>query len=194
LRQADGDSGATPLDVDEAAGLIPGHIATRGQLNEWEQRNITEAQRWALGRGRPDPLTIDGLRQLHERMFGRTWEWAGRFRTTDKSIGVPAPQVWTTLRDCVDDARYWTEHGTMGLREAAARFHHRLVQVHPFPNGNGRWARLATDVLLRRAGERPFAWGEEAGASARASYIAALRHADCGDFGPLFEFLGVDGA
>ena len=187
-------SSSTPLEDDEVEGLIPDHLTTRAQLNEWEQLNITEARLWAFGRAGPDPLTIDGLRSLNARMFGRTWKWAGTFRTTDKNIGVPAARIWPALRDCIDDARWWIEHDRMPLREAAARYHHRLVQVHPFPNGNGRWARLAIDLLLHGRGEQLFEWGRdlETTDQARAAYMAALRSADRGEYGPLIAFLRIE--
>ena len=184
--------GASPLDPDEAAGLIPGHISTQGQLNEWEQANVLEGQRWALSRrNRADPLTENFVRKLHAKMFGKTWTWAGTFRTTGKNIGVDPVQIGVKLRDLLADARYWLEHGTYPLDEAAVRLHHRLVSVHPFANGNGRHARMLADVISVRHGGIPFTWGGadlvEPG-RARERYIAALRHADQNDLAVLLEF------
>jgi len=151
--------GASPLDPDEAAGLIPGHISTQGQLNEWEQANMLEGQRWALSRrNRADPLTEDFIRKLHTKMFGKTWTWAGTFRTTDKNIGVDPLHIGVKLRDFLDDARYWLDHRTYPVDDAAVRFHHRLVSIHPFPNGNGRHARMMADVISVRHGGTPFTW------------------------------------
>ena len=190
---ADHPDAATPLDPDEAAGLIPSHIRTQAELNEWEQTNILEGQRWALRRrSRTDPLTEGFVRELHERMFGKTWNWAGTFRSSDKNIGVDWRQVGVQLRDLIDDTRYWLAHDTYPLDESVARFHHRLVCIHPFPNGNGRHARLMADVLLVRRGAEPFSWGRgdlvHAGA-ARDRYLAALKAADRGEVGPLLEFV-----
>lgn len=194
LLNDEGVDGATAFDESEAEGLIPDHLTSRAQLNEWEQANILRATTWARSSRGPDPLTIDGLRELHRRMFDRTWDWAGTFRTTDKNIGVPAARVWVALREVVDDVRFWIDHDTVPLREAAARFHHRLVKTHPFPNGNGRWAREATDLLLDRNGERPFDWGQRLAdtGAARVAYIAALRSADRDDYAPLFRLLRVE--
>jgi Fic-DOC domain mobile mystery protein B len=124
-------------------------------------------------------------------MFGDTWRWAGSFRSTERNIGIAPEQIATRLRDLLDDARYWAQHGTYPVDEAAARFHHRLVSIHCFANGNGRHARLLTDLLLRANGAAPFSWGRSdlvhAGV-ARDRYLAALRAADTGNIDPLIEF------
>jgi Fic-DOC domain mobile mystery protein B len=186
-------SGATPLEPDEAQGLIPGHIRTKGELDEWEQANVLEGSTWAL-RARPrDLLTERFVRELHRRMFGNTWKWAGSFRITDKNIGVdPSSQVTIKLRDLLGDARYWLANKTYPMDEIGARFHHRLVAIHPFPNGNGRHARLMTDTLLRHNGADAFTWGGanlKAAGDARDRYLAALRAADGGDYAPLLAFV-----
>ncbi len=184
--------GATPLDPDEAAGLIPDHITTQGQLNEWEQANVLEGQRWTLApRNREDPLTEQFVRELHARMFGETWVWSGTFRTTEKNIGVDPLQIGVQLKDLLDDARYWLTHGTYSLDEAAVRFHHRLVSIHPFPNGNGRHARMMADTLMFRNGGVQFSWGRTdltRVGNARTAYLQALQRADQGDIAPLLRF------
>jgi Fic-DOC domain mobile mystery protein B len=180
------------LGPDETDALIPTHITTRGELNEWEQANIVAAAQWLVGR-RLDPLADDYLRELHRRMFGRTWKWAGQFRRSNKNIGVDWPTIPVALRDMLADVRHWVEHRTYPAREIAVRFHHRLVAIHCFPNGNGRHARLCADVLLERMGEAPLDWGAELNnpSQARNRYIVALRSADRGDSGPLLKFAGV---
>jgi Fic-DOC domain mobile mystery protein B len=179
--------GATPIDPDEVEALLPAHIHTRSELNLWEQANILEAARWAK-RARGSPLSDTALRELHRRMFVETWRWAGRYRTSDKNIGVHWPAISTEVRNLVDDGRHWLEHGTHELDEAVARLHHRLVKIHPFPNGNGRHARLWCDMVLRANGRPPFEWRSRDGEPRRA-YIAALRDADGHDYGPLLELL-----
>jgi Fic-DOC domain mobile mystery protein B len=186
--------GATPLDPEEADDLIPDHVTTRDELNAWEQENILEAERWLLRRPRADVLTEAFVRELHRRMFGKTWRWAGEFRRSDKNIGVPWPTIPVSLREVLADARYWLEHRTYPPAEAAVRFHHRLVQVHCFPNGNGRHARLCADVLLRARGESRLTWGPDldaSGGAARERYITALQAADQGDYGPLLAFVNA---
>jgi Fic-DOC domain mobile mystery protein B len=190
--------GTTPLDPDEKAALIPRHIATQGQLNEWEHQNIVEGWQWAMRARSPDVLSIDFMRTLHARMLGATWQWAGALRTTEKNIGVAPEQITTDLRMLCDDVRYQIEHRTAPraypMREIAARFHHRLVYIHPFPNGNGRFARLLTDLLLMQQGEEPFKWGDGdliGSGDVRTQYIDALRRADAGDYAPLLRFLNV---
>jgi Fic-DOC domain mobile mystery protein B len=182
--------GATPLDPDELAGLIPGHIATQGELNEWEQQNIQVGDDWAR-KQRKDILSEDFLRQLHRRMFGETWRWAGKFRKSDKNIGVDWLHIGVELRKLLDDVRYQVEHGSYPPDEIAVRFHHRLVAIHPFANGNGRHARLMADLLVERLRRPRFTWGSvnlvDAGET-RQRYIAALQAADARDIAPLLAF------
>ena len=182
--------GATPLDADELASLIPGHIATQGQLNEWEQLNIVQGERWAR-KQRKEILDEGFLRRLHQRMFGETWKWAGEFRKSDKNIGVNWLLIGVELRKLLDDARYQVEHGSFPADEIALRFHHRLVSIHPFPNGNGRHARTMADLLVERLGQPRFSWGSQGLVDAndtRKDYIAALQAADARDIAPLLAF------
>lgn len=185
--------GATPLDDDEREGLLPTHLITQGQLDAWEQVNIVASLSWCRRRrGVASILDVTFLREMHRRMFGDTWRWAGTFRTTAKNIGVPADRIAVDLRDLLGDAQYWIAHATWSIDEIAVRFHHRLVTIHPFPNGNGRHARMATDVLLRSLEAPPFSWGATDLArigDARAAYLEALRRADRSDYGPLSVFV-----
>lgn len=187
----DQDDAATPLTPEERDGLIPSYITLRHELNEAEQANILAAGEWAFARTR-EVLDEKFLKGLHKRMFGRVWRWAGAFRLTERNIGVAPHRIAVELRTLLDDCRYWIEHGTYPPDEIAARFHHRLVSIHPFPNGNGRHARLATDLLLARLGQAHFSWGQanlvDAGETRRA-YVAALRAADGRDLRPLLEFV-----
>lgn len=184
--------GATPLDPDEARGLIPRHIRMQAELDQWEQANVLEGSTWTLRSRERDILSERFVRELHKRMFGNTWRWAGTFRTTEKNIGVDPAQIAVRLRDLLEDVHYWVEHGTYPVDEIALRFHHRMVAIHPFPNGNGRHARLMTDVLLKRNGAAAFTWGganlENAG-DARDRYLTALRAADGGDYTLLQAFV-----
>ena len=184
--------GATPLDHDEAAGLVPAHITTLGQLNEWELANIVEGERWAFARKRKDLLSSRFARLLHKRMFGNTWRWAGSFRLSEKNIGVDPVQIAPQLKKLCDDVTYQVAHRTYSLVEIAARFHHRLTWIHPFANGNGRFSRTMADLLLVQNDAYRFTWGAGnlAGeGDARQRYIHALRAADGHDYAPLFEFV-----
>ena len=185
------DDASTPLTAEEREGLIPSYITLRRELNEAEQANILEAEQWAFARKR-DVLDERFLTDLHKRMFGRVWRWAGKFRHTERNVGVDPLRIATDLRLLLDDCRYWIEHGTYPPDEICARFHHRLVFIHPFPNGNGRHARLAIDLLLVALGQPRFSWGKtnlvNPGETRRA-YVAALRAADGRGIGPLLEFV-----
>jgi Fic-DOC domain mobile mystery protein B len=188
---AEQDDSSTPLSSEEREGLIPSYITLRGELNEAEQANILEADAWAFSRKR-DVLDQHFLNTLHQRMYGNVWRWAGAYRKSQKNIGVDYYKIPTELRALLEDCRYWLEHDTYPSDEIAARFHHRLVSIHCYPNGNGRHARLAADRLLTSLKRDRFSWGSanliDASAT-RAAYVAALRAADNHDYGPLFAFV-----
>lgn len=184
---------ATPLDPDETAGLLLSHITTRAELNRWEQDNIVDGEAWAFGRKRKDILSERFICGLHKRMFGSVWRWAGRFRRSDKNIGVAWWQVPVELRQLCNDATAWIQYESYAPDEIAARFHHRLVSIHLFANGNGRHARTMTDLLLVQVLRRPrFSWGSgslvDVG-NCRHRYIEALQAADRHDCWPLLEFV-----
>ena len=187
--------GATPIDADEAEGLLPSHLTTQTDLNEWEQANITTAAAW-IRTTRLDPFDFLAVKKLHKRMFDRTWSWAGHLRTTEKTIGVAPEEISVRLQDLLDDGRYWLQNGTFPAKECALRLHHRLVFVHLFPNGNGRHARLWANWILLGAGKPVVDWGcslANAG-SLRSEYIASLKAADGGDYSPLLELFAATGA
>lgn len=150
--------GATPLTPEEMEGLIPSYISLHSELNEAEQANILEAEAWALRRKR-NILDEQFLKGLHKRMFGHVWKWAGTLRHSEKNIGVDAYRIPVEMRQMLDDCRYWISHESFPMAMIAVRFHHRLVWIHPFPNGNGRFARLATDLLLVANNQPVFSWG-----------------------------------
>jgi Fic-DOC domain mobile mystery protein B len=182
---------ATPLAPSERRGLRQSWITTRADLNEAEQLNIVRAVAWATARRSQKLLTEPYLRSLHRRMFLDVWEWAGDYRTTERNIGIEAFRIATATRELLDDVTYWLNKAAFEPDEAAVRFHHRLVAIHPFPNGNGRHARLMADLLIRALGSTPFPWGRSnlsAATDTRARYIAALRAADNHDIRPLLAF------
>lgn len=185
--------GATPIDPDEAEELKLPHISTRQELDRWEQENILEAESWAFGRKHKEILSENFVRRLHKRMFGDVWKWAGEFRKSDKNIGIAWFNISAELQKLLQDVAVWVEYRSYPSDEMAAHFHHRLVAIHPFPNGNGRHARMMTDIFLVQALDRPrFTWGQGDLISAgdcRQRYIEALRAADRHDYQQLLEFV-----
>jgi Fic-DOC domain mobile mystery protein B len=150
------DDDATPLTPDEREGLIPTHITLRGELNELEQNNIAEADRWAFERKR-NVLDEAFLKNLHRRMLNKVWRWAGEYRQTEKNIGINPPfRIQPETHQIIEDAKFWIENKSYPPDELAVRFHHRLVFAHPFANGNGRWSRLAADLLIVQQGGKRF--------------------------------------
>lgn len=186
-------TGATPLDPDEIVGLIPYHIATQHELNEWEASNILKAEDWITKIAKNKNLfTLEFLKQLHEKMFNETWMWAGKFRTTERNIGVSPFKISINLKNLLDDLHHQIKLNSFQIDEIAYRFHHRLVATHPFPNGNGRHARLMTDLLLLHFDLPRFSWGNKQlgdESPVRRQYIDALRSADKLDYKPLAFFV-----
>jgi len=188
------DPGQIPIDEDEKDALLIPTITTRKELNEFEQLNVEEAVQWTLSThfDAAEVLTEEFIKGLHRRMFGSTWAWAGRFRTTNKNIGVDKFEISVHLRTLLDDTRFWVERGTYETDELCIRFKHRLVSIHCFPDGNGRHARLMADILVEHEFGRPvFTWGAATltrPGQARGTYVSALRSADAGDIGPLVTF------
>ncbi|MEK6731384.1 MAG: mobile mystery protein B [Pseudomonadota bacterium] len=186
--------GATPIDPDEMIGLIPPHVVVQQELNEWEQENILKAECWVRNQKFFIEKILDFifLKRLHIEMFGQTWRWAGQYRTTDKNIGVAWQKINTQLKLLFDDVNYQLSHHVYDADEICARFHHRLVWIHPFVNGNGRHARLMADVLLIALKQPRFTWGSRsliAIGEVRAQYMKALRAADRGDYTLLLRFV-----
>lgn len=186
--------GQTPLDEDEKEGLLISTITTRGELDEFEQLGIERAMEWTRRRkiGLEQILTEEFVKEVHRRMFDGIWEWAGRFRTSNKNLGVDKSVIGVELRNLLDDCRYWVEHKTFDEDEIAVRLSHRMVSIHPFANGNGRHSRLIADILVSNGLGRPyFTWGSinlTSKSDARKAYLRALQLADKNDYRDLSVF------
>lgn len=182
---------ATPLTEEEKQSLIPSYISNRLELNQAEQRNIIKAEIRVFSK-KSNPLDIDFLRNLHRHMYEDVWEWAGKFRKTERNIGIEPYRIPMELKHLVGDIQYQLKNESFTPDEIAVRFHHRLVFIHPFPNGNGRHSRLATDILLNYMGKERFTWGVGdliTKGNIRSKYIAALRAADNHDYALLMAFV-----
>jgi Fic-DOC domain mobile mystery protein B len=196
LNEIQYEEGQTPLDPDEKDGLLIPTITIRAELDEVEQRNIEDAIRWTIERRKrftaKEILTEQFVNELHKRMFGEVWQWAGSFRNTNKNIGVDKYQIPSDLRMLLDDCRYWIENKTFSEDEIAVRFKHRIVSIHCFANGNGRHSRLMADVIIEKIFGKPvFTWGSQnliQSSAFRTSYLSALRQADNGNIEPLVQF------
>lgn len=185
---------ATPLSPEDLADLIPKHITLRRELNEAEAAGVRDAFLWAFRRRRTFSTILGSgfIRSLHKRMLGDVWVWAGSYRVRDTNIGVAHREIPVELRKLQDDVTYWVTHGTFPPDEIAIRFHHRLVVIHPFSNGNGRLSRLMGDLLAVSLGQGRFGWGADSlKENARQQYLDAVRAADRGDLGPLVALARV---
>lgn len=194
MKQESLPRGATPLDPDEMEDLKIKTITTRGELNRWEQYNIGVAMDWLDSRrNKSEILNEDFVKKLHKKMLNKVWSWAGSFRKSNKNIGVDKFEIGIELKILLDDTKYWIDNTTYRSDEIAVRFHHRLVVIHCFPNGNGRHSRLMTDLLLTDVLEKePFTWGNgnlSVEGDVRDTYIKALHSADKNDYNPLLEFV-----
>jgi Fic-DOC domain mobile mystery protein B len=185
--------GQTPLDPEQINGLKIKTISTQQQLNEFEQTNINEALKWLNSKRKiKDVLSEEFMIQLHKRMLGMVWKWAGQLRRTETNIGIDWTRISMELRLLVDDANFWVEHQTYLPEEIAIRFKHRLVSIHCFPNGNGRHSRIMADLIaLHVFGLNKFSWGHSSlvdSSEQRKMYLNALKLADNGDFDQLIKF------
>lgn len=190
MRLIENVPGATP--IDDLSGLIPTHITTRQQLNEWEAANILQAIKKYLAKREPLEISLEWLKEVHQIMFGETWEWAGIFRQKSVNIGIDWHNIPEQMKVLVDDIKHWQAAGsTMSVFSQSVRLHHRLVKIHPFDNGNGRHARLVADIFLFANNQQLPVWPDKeliAAGGVRQQYITALQSADKGDFRPLEEF------
>ena len=185
------DDNSTPLTEEEKQQLKAKWITTRSELNELETKGIADAEIWLL-KNKKDILSETFIKTLHKKMFGDIWKWAGIFRTTERNIGVAPYEIQPKLRILLDDIKFWIANKTYPEKEIAIRFHHRLVQIHPFPNGNGRISRIMADLIMRTLGLNDLDWGSgnlTEISELRTKYISALQEADNGDYTKLIDFV-----
>ena len=185
------DDNSTPLTEEEKQQLKAKWITTRAELNELETKGIADAEIWLL-KNKKDILNETFIKNLHKKMFGNIWKWAGSFRTSERNIGVAPYEIQPKLRILLDDVKFWIDNQTFSPKEIAIRFHHRLVQIHPFPNGNGRISRLMADLLMKQFDLPALNWGSgnlTEISELRKEYISALREADNGNYSLLLSFI-----
>jgi Fic-DOC domain mobile mystery protein B len=181
--------GATP--IEDASDLIPTHITTKAELNEWEAANILKVARRYLPGKKPPVITVEWLKKVHRAMFDETWRWAGELRKNNSNLGSDWHKIQDELKCLADDIKYWDQSNDLSLLERSVRIHHRLVKIHPFVNGNGRHARLVADIFLSAHNEKPPKWPEARlikRTDIRKRYTLALQAADNGDYAPLERF------
>lgn len=187
-------NGQTPLDEDEKDGLLIPTITTRDELDEFEQLGVEKANEWLLTKkfSIDKILTENFVKDLHKRMFGDIWNWAGKFRKTNKNIGVDKFLIGAELKNLIDDCKFWIDNKIFSEDEIAIRFSHRIVVIHPFSNGNGRHSRLMADILITKGfGKAYFTWGSQKlvkEGEARTEYLKALKAADNNDYQLLISF------
>jgi Fic-DOC domain mobile mystery protein B len=192
--ELDYKDGQTALDEEEKEGLKIKSITTQGELDEFEQLNIEKAVEWTIHtKLKPENiLTEKFIKDLHKRMYGYVWKWAGEFRRTEKNIGIPWTQIGIELKNLVGDTKYWIKNKTYSPEEVAIRFKHRIVSIHCFPNGNGRHSRMMADIIIESIFKKEiFSWHQSNMVKANAirkEYINALKKADDGNVAPLIKF------
>ncbi len=184
---------ATPLDDIPGLKLPLNKVYTIQEIYVHEANNIALATLKYLSAPpskKLAPFTYEWFSTLHKDMFGDVWNWAGKFRQVELSIGIKAYQIPTFLKELADDIAYWDENQTFDIYETAARIHHRAVQIHPYQNGNGRWSRMLANIYLLQHGSMPVKWQEDLLSKEnpkRDKYIQALKSADSGDYFNLIE-------
>lgn len=187
------DDSATELTEEEKEELILSYISTRDELNDAEQSNILDARNWAF-KGKKNVLDEQFLKTLHKKMFNEVWKWSGQYRKTQKNIGIETYRISMELNSLISDINFWIENKTFAIEEIAARLHHKLVWIHPFVNGNGKFSRLVTDIFLKSNGRNFFNWGYNLAHPTlrRKQYIKSLKEADAHNIEPLLKFLKGD--
>jgi Fic-DOC domain mobile mystery protein B len=189
-------AGQTPIDANESDGLKIKTITTQSELNEFEQLNIERALHWTLKKRftAEQLLSEKFILSLHKKMYGDVWKWSGKFRTTEKNLGIPFPLIGIELRKLIDDTLFQIKNKSFPTDEIAIRFKHRIVSIHCFPNGNGRHSRLMADLIVEKLFHTPvFTWGHShshlsSNDEVRATYLNALKEADRNNYQPLIEF------
>jgi Fic-DOC domain mobile mystery protein B len=187
----DESDNSTPLTDEEKEGLKAKWLTTRAELNELETQGILNAQTWLMT-NKKNILSVAFIKTLHKKMFSDVWVWAGKFRMSERNIGISPYLIQENLKVLLDDVDFWIKNETFPPKEIAVRFHHRLVQIHPFPNGNGRFSRLVADLLMKSFGLPALNWGSNNLAEiseVRKNYILALKYADSGDYQKLLDFV-----
>lgn len=185
------DDNSTPLTEEEKQQLKAKWITTRAELNDLETKCIAQAEIWLL-KNKKDILNEKFIKTLHKKMFGDIWKWAGTFRTSERNIGVAPYEIQPKLRILLNDTKFWIENKTYSEKEIALRFHHKLVLIHPFPNGNGRISRLMANLLMRNLKGKTLYWGSNnltEISEIRKQYIEALKYADKSDYSKLLNFV-----
>ena len=188
------NKGQTPLNEEEKDGLLIKTITLQKELDEFEQLSIEKAVEWTIHANLKQDriLSEKFIKDLHKKMYGGVWKWAGEFRKSEKNIGIKWTQIGIELKNLIDDTKYWIENKTYPPEEIAIRFKHRIVEIHCFLNGNGRHSRMMADIIVESIfGKEVFSWNKSNMVRAdktRKEYIAALRIADNGNINPLIEF------
>ncbi|MFP4332822.1 MAG: mobile mystery protein B [Campylobacterales bacterium] len=184
---------ATPLDDVSGLKLPKDKVYSLKEIHEYEAHNIAKATIKYLSAPpskKEAPFTYEWIINLHKEMFGDVWDWAGKLRQIELSIGIKAYLVPIELKNLCDDIAYWNKNKTFDVFEGATRIHHRAVQIHPFTNGNGRWSRMLANIYLRQHNKMPVRWQEDLLAREnpkRSDYIKALKKADNGDYKELID-------
>ena len=181
--------GATPLSPEELEGLLPKYITTRQELYDAEFKNTSEALKKYFLSKKKYKFTIKNFYKIHEEMFGNVWTWAGKKRKTNKNIGVDKIQIEIQLKNLIDDFHYWCNQDS-DIIDISGMLHHRLVYIHPFNNGNGRWARFIVNIFLRDNLNAYLDFPEDElvlTTTIRIEYIKALQKADDLDYKPLIK-------
>jgi Fic-DOC domain mobile mystery protein B len=188
--------GATPLEEEDYEQLIPKWVTNRFDLNAVEAASINAANDFYLRRRLSVEQIMDELfvRELHRAMFKDVWMWAGIYRLRQTAIGSPSYLIATEIKNLISDGRMWIDAAGSNKEVdlACTELHHRLVLIHPFKNGNGRFSRLYVDLILRSLKMPTFSWGERLNLNVeerRLKYLKALHLADAGDISPLAKFV-----
>jgi fido (protein-threonine AMPylation protein) len=196
--------GQTPLPHDELAALLPEVVVvlsepvTRAAVYDLEQGLQDRVADELMPAAIDDSLPLDEIlsdyfvRDLHVRLFGPVWNWAGRWRRTEVNIGVAPERIAVELRNALDAIDYrWDHTDDWTHRQLGIVVHAETVRIHPFADGNGRTTRLLADLVfaaVQDPTEVQYEWDLD-----KTRYIELLRAYDQNpDVADLATFVGVD--
>jgi fido (protein-threonine AMPylation protein) len=128
-------------------------VLLRSKVVQLEKKGIVKAQKYILRLSHSKAkITPKLICDIHQKGFGFIFpDWAGKFRTTDVTVGDFEPPHYSKIPELVqnlcDDLRERLKHIPSSSNEEKfleqtitflAWFQHRFVWIHPFKDYNGR--------------------------------------------------------
>ena len=176
----------TPFAEDNLLGFTDKNL-----INEYEARGITKAELYIFGLEADIKISASLILYIHKIAFQELYEWAGRWRDVNVSVGLLTPpnpaMIIHLMYQFIDNLnqKVLVSGKQEDVIETLAYAHYEFVKIHPFNNGNGRTGRLLMNIVAMTLGYKPLELYKREGEN-RKIYIQAMQQADKGNF----ELLG----